>query len=56
MSFDADLYRRTVRLPGRGDGGTDLAMSVIDAGPRDASRTLVFLHGMGGFAGYWRHL
>jgi len=55
MSFDPDLYRRTVRLAGRGDAGADLVMSVIDAGPRDASRTLVFLHGMGGYAAYWKH-
>jgi long-chain acyl-CoA synthetase len=55
MSFDPDLYRRTVRLMGRGQNGADLALSVIDAGPRDALRTIVFLHGMGGYAGYWLH-
>lgn len=55
MSFDPDLYRRTVRLEGRGEGGGPLLMSVIDAGPREALRTLVFLHGMGGYAAYWRH-
>ena len=55
MSFDPDLYRRTVRLEGRGEAGGPLLMSVIDAGPREALRTLVFLHGMGGYAAYWRH-
>jgi long-chain acyl-CoA synthetase len=55
MSFDPDLYRRTVRLEGRGQDGGSLNMSVIDAGPRDALRTIVFLHGMGGYAGYWHH-
>jgi long-chain acyl-CoA synthetase len=55
MSFDPDLYRRTVKLPGRGDAGVDLNISVIDAGPRDALRTVLFLHGMGGYAGYWHH-
>ena len=55
MSFAPDLYRRTVRLPGRGQGGADLLMSVVDAGPRDALRTLVFVHGLGGYAGYWHH-
>ena len=52
MSFDPDLYRRTLRLAGRGQNGQDLNLSVIDAGPRDALRTIVFLHGMGGYAGY----
>ncbi|MBP6087984.1 MAG: alpha/beta fold hydrolase [Polaromonas sp.] len=55
MSFDPDLYRRTLRLAGRGQNGQDLNLSVIDAGPRDALRTIVFLHGMGGYAGYWHH-
>jgi long-chain acyl-CoA synthetase len=55
MSFDVNLYRRTVRLEGRGDDGEALTISVIDAGPREALRTIVFLHGMGGYAGYWHH-
>ena len=55
MSFDPNLYRRTLRLAGRGQDGGDLAVSVIDAGPRDAMRTVLFLHGMGGYAGYWHH-
>ena len=29
------------------------ASSVVDAGPRDALRTLVFIHGFGGRAAYW---
>ena len=50
--MDVDVYRRTVHIP-RGDGELPLAMSVVDAGPRDALRTIVFIHGFGGRAAYW---
>ena len=53
MAFDTDLYRRTIKLPSRTTNGRALRMSVVDAGPPDALRTIVFLHGMGGYAGYW---
>lgn len=52
--MDVDLYRQTIRLP-QGGGRPALAMSVIEAGPRDALRTVVFLHGFGGRAAYWQH-
>ncbi|MFN0159671.1 MAG: alpha/beta fold hydrolase [Burkholderiales bacterium] len=61
MAFDADLYRRTIALPATGDASSapprerPLRFSVIDAGPRDALRTLVFIHGFGGRAAYWQH-
>ncbi len=51
MSIDVDLYRRTIALP-QSDGST-VRFSVVDAGPRDALRTLVFIHGFGGRAAYW---
>ncbi len=51
MTMDVDLYRRTVPLP-QPDGSV-VRFSVIDAGPRDALRTLVFVHGFGGRAAYW---
>ena len=51
MSIDVDLYRRTIALP-QPDGST-VRFSVVDAGPRDALRTLVFIHGFGGRAAYW---
>ena len=51
MTIDVDLYRRTVPLP-QPDGSV-VRFSVIDAGPRDALRTLVFVHGFGGRAAYW---
>ena len=51
--MDVDVYRRTLRLSQ--PNGETLAMSVVDAGPRDAFRTIVFLHGFGGRAAYWEH-
>ncbi len=51
MSIDVDLYRRTIALP-QPDGST-VRFSVVDAGPRDALRTIVFIHGFGGRAAYW---
>ena len=51
MTIDVDLYRHTVPLA-QPDGSV-VRFSVIDAGPRDALRTLVFVHGFGGRAAYW---
>jgi len=59
MSFDVDLHRHTIRLPGRLRGDRPLDMSVVDAGPhsgvRDGAPTMVFIHGFGGRAAYWEH-
>ena len=54
MALDVDLNRRTISLPAA-DGGRPIRFSVIDAGPRDALRTLVFIHGFGGRAAYWHY-
>jgi len=56
MTIDVDLYRRTVSLPAPAQEGPDaepVRFSVVDAGPRDALRTMVFVHGFGGRAAYW---
>lgn len=55
MSFDVDLHRITLRLPGRLANGQAFEMSAVDAGPRDAAQTMVFLHGFGGRAAYWEY-
>ncbi len=55
MVMDVDLYRRTVKLPPDAKGKEPVALSVIDAGPRDALRTLVLLHGFGGRATQWAY-
>ena len=58
MTIDVDLYRRTVSLPapvGDGEDAEPVRFSVIDAGPRDALRTMVFVHGFGGRAAYWHN-
>ena len=55
MVMDVDLYRRTVKLPLDAQGKEPVALSVIDAGPRDALRTLVLLHGFGGRATQWAY-
>lgn len=52
--MDVDVYRRTIHVP-HDDGRPPLAMSVVDAGPREALRTIVFIHGFGGRAAYWDH-
>lgn len=54
MAIDVDLHRRTVSLPGAA-GERPVRFSVVDAGPRDALRTLVFVHGFGGRAAYWHY-
>ncbi len=51
MAIDLDLHRRTITLPQAGSG--EVRFSVVDAGPRDALRTIVFIHGFGGRAAYW---
>jgi len=58
MTIDVDLYRRTVSLPAPARPGVEsepVRFSVIDAGPRDALRTMVFVHGFGGRAAYWHN-
>ena len=55
MRFDVDLHRHTLKLPGRLAGGKPFEMSVVDAGPRDAAQTMVFIHGFGGRAAYWEY-
>jgi long-chain acyl-CoA synthetase len=65
MTIDVDLYRRTVSLsasagasplsPDDEPAGEPVRFSVIDAGPRDALRTMVFVHGFGGRAAYWHN-
>jgi long-chain acyl-CoA synthetase len=54
MRFDVDLHRYTIKLPNRLAGGKALEMSVVDAGARDAEQTIVFIHGFGGRAAYWK--
>jgi long-chain acyl-CoA synthetase len=53
MRFDVDLHRHTLKLSSRLADGQPLQMSVVDAGPRDAAQTMVFIHGFGGHAAYW---
>lgn len=53
MAIDVDLYRRTLKLPAGPQNKEMLTFSVIEAGPRAALRTIVFLHGFGGRAAYW---
>ncbi len=54
VAIEVDLYRRAIKLPAT-PGGEPLTFSVVDAGPRDALRTVVFLHGFGGRAAYWQY-
>ncbi len=55
MRFDVDLHRTTLKLADRLAGGKPFEMSVIDAGPRNAAQTMVFIHGFGGRAAYWEY-
>ncbi|MBF6590183.1 MAG: alpha/beta fold hydrolase, partial [Ktedonobacterales bacterium] len=55
MATDIDLYRRMIRLPATQQGKRPIMLNVIDAGPRDALRTLVCIHGFGGRAAHWRY-
>jgi long-chain acyl-CoA synthetase len=54
MAIDLDLYRRSVTLPAR-PGKAPVTLSAIVAGPPEALRTLVFIHGFGGRAAYWNY-
>ncbi len=49
MDIDLDLYRHEVRV------STDplVRLSAIDISPDRPQRTLVFIHGFGGYAGQW---
>ncbi|HEX2914166.1 MAG TPA: alpha/beta fold hydrolase [Chloroflexia bacterium] len=55
MTINVDLYRRNLNLPPVQRGKVPLTLSAIDAGPRDALRTIVFIHGFGGRAAYWHY-
>src|SRR5215472_239957 len=55
MATDIDLYRRIIKLPAPQRGQPPISLNVIDAGPRDALRTIVCLHGFGGRAAHWRY-
>jgi len=50
MEIDLELYRQDVWT---GPGGS-IRLSVIDVEPERPARTLVFLHGFGGWAMQWR--
>jgi long-chain acyl-CoA synthetase len=54
VTTDVDLYRRNVKLPAR-DGKASLTFSAIEMGQRQALRTIVFIHGFGGRAAYWKY-
>ncbi len=54
MSFDVDLYRRSVKLSDE-PGKKSFNLSAIDVGPREALRTIVLIHGFGGRAAYWKY-
>lgn len=47
--LDLDLYRTEVSV----SISPRVRLSVIDAGPRDAEHTILFIHGFGGFALQW---
>jgi len=53
--IDVDLYRRSLKIPASNKHKESISLSAIDAGPRDAQRTIVFLHGFGGRAAYWKY-
>ena len=53
MAIDVDLYRRSIKLPATEPDKEPITLSVIDTGPDEALRTIVFLHGFGGRAAYW---
>lgn len=49
--LDLDLYRKEITV-----STTPLVrLSVIDAGPQNADRAMVFVHGFGGYAMQWEH-
>jgi long-chain acyl-CoA synthetase len=47
--LDLDLYRKEIVVSTK----PLVRLSVIDAGPRNAERALVFIHGFGGYAMQW---
>ncbi len=51
MEIDLELYRPDVWT---GSEESGIRLSVIDVEPEHAQRTLVFLHGFGGWATQWR--
>ena len=53
MSLDIELYRRTIYTPIDRQAQRLRRISVIDIHPRDATRTLVLVHGYGGSATQW---
>ncbi len=51
QQVDLELYRRRVRVSER----PPVWLSVIDVEPEAARRTMVFVHGFGGWAAQWRY-
>jgi len=49
--LDLELYRKQVTV----STNPLIQLSVIDAGRSPAERTLLFIHGFGGFAMQWEH-
>jgi long-chain acyl-CoA synthetase len=54
VNTDLDFYRRYIKLPAR-DGQAPLTFSAIEMGQREALRIIVFIHGFGGRAAYWKY-
>ena len=50
MEIDLELYRQDVRVGPE----NSVRLSVIDVQPERPARTLVFIHGFGGWATQWR--
>lgn len=51
MFIDLELYRKEVLLPSQ----PPIRLSVIDIAPDHPQRTMVFLHGFGGYAMQWQY-
>ena len=49
MNIDLDLYRHEVRV----SANPLVRLSAIDISPDRPQRTIVFIHGFGGYAGQW---
>ena len=49
MNIDLDLYRHEVRV----STNPLVRLSAIDISPDRPQRTIVFIHGFGGYAGQW---
>ncbi len=54
MTPELDLYRRNIKLAAR-DGKVALNFSAIEMGQPEAGQTIVFIHGFGGRAAYWKY-